>query len=257
MNRIQLRIDKDLDRSLLQSPWAAPGIIEDSQPAGEIESCHCLFTPKHYERNYAYPLIVWLHGPDDDERQVTRVLPHISDRNYVAVGPRGTVAGAVAGYSWSQDVDEIERAENRVTAAIAAARRWLNISPRRIFLAGFGAGGTMAFRLALAQPQRFAGVLSIAGAFPSTSRPLARYHAARRLQVFLAAGREGRDYSEAHVCRDLRLFHAAAMSVSLRLYPCGDEVTTNMLSDMDRWIMEQVAPQPVAAGESSHESRRH
>ncbi|MEX2113773.1 MAG: PHB depolymerase family esterase [Pirellulales bacterium] len=256
MNRIQHRIDEDLDRSVLQTPWAASGISEGFQPEGELESCHCIFTPKHYERNYAYPLVVWLHGPNDDERQVTRVMPLVSDRNYVAVGPRGTVPGPSAGFTWSQHPDEIERAEGRVIAAIAAAQAWLNIEPARIFLAGLGAGGTMAFRLALAQPQRFAGVLSIGGAFPNTHRPLARYQAPRRMHVFLAAGREGRDYSEVRICRDLRLFHAASMSVCMRLYPCGDEVTTCMLSDMDRWIMEQVAPQPVAAGESSHESRR-
>lgn len=256
MNRIQLRIDEDLDRSLLQTPWTAGGIIDDFQSEGELETSHCLFTPKHYERNYAYPLVVWLHGPHDDERQVTRVMPYISDRNYVAAGPRGTASAGADGYTWSQQPDDIERAQLSVVAAIEGARRWLNVNERRVFLAGFGAGGTMAFRLALAQPGRFAGVLSLCGALPQTLRPLARYREARRLQVFLAAGREGSQYSEAQVCRDLRLFHVAAMPVCLRLYPCGDEVTTNMLSDMDRWMMEQVAPQMAAAGERSQQSRR-
>jgi phospholipase/carboxylesterase len=256
MNRIQQRIDEDLDRPSLLSPWMAPGITDECQPESDLAGCHCIFTPKHYERNYSYPLIVWLHGAGDDERQVTRVMPHISDRNYVGVGTRGTVSAADRGYTWSQEVDHIAEAENRVLRAIAAARAWLNVEPSRIFLAGLGTGGTMAFRLALAEPDRYAGVLSIGGALPTTLRPLARYHEVRRLQVFLAAGREGREYSETHVCRDLRLFHAAAMSVCLRLYPCGDDVTTNMLADMDRWIMDQVAPQAVTAGESSQESRR-
>ncbi len=46
------------------------------------------------------------------------------------------------------------------------------------------------------------------------------------------------------------------MSVCLRVYPCGDELRTIMLSDMDRWIMEQVAPQPVLQDESSPRPRR-
>ena len=36
------------------------------------------------------------------------------------------------------------------------------------------------------------------------------------------------------------LFHAAGMSVTLRQYPCGDELTTQMLRDLDVWLMEQV-----------------
>jgi len=30
------------------------------------------------------------------------------------------------------------------------------------------------------------------------------------------------------------------MSVTLRQYPCGDELTTQMLRDLDVWLMEQV-----------------
>jgi hypothetical protein len=43
------------------------------------------------------------------------------------------------------------------------------------------------------------------------------------------------------------------MSLNLRLYPCGDDVTTDMLADMDRWIMEQLATQhPAAQDQPSH-----
>ena len=184
-------------------------------------------------------------------------MPLVSHRNYVGVGPRGTVAARAGGvgFRWSQDADEIERAERRVGAAIAAARRWLNIAPGRIFLAGYADGGTMALRIALAQPHAFAGVLSFCGPFPSTLRPLARVHDARHLKLLIANGRTARSYPEAEVCRNLRLFHAAGMSVALRLYPCGDELTTNMLSDMDRWIMEQVAPQPALQDEATGRTR--
>jgi len=31
------------------------------------------------------------------------------------------------------------------------------------------------------------------------------------------------------------------MNIDLRQYPCGDELMAMMLSDMDRWIMQQIA----------------
>jgi phospholipase/carboxylesterase len=237
MNPIQNLVDDEMGLALTSAAPVAAGLLD---PAGEVKDVHCIFTPLHYESNYAYPLIVWLHGPDDDEQQVTQVMPLVSLRNYVGVGPRGTVESA-GGYRWSQGQRHVALAEQRVFSAVAAARRRLSVAPSRIYLAGYQGGGTMAFRVALNHPETFAGVLSIGGAFPSTLRPLGRLHAARRLRVFLATGKDSLLYPESQVCDDLRLFHAAGMSLNLRIYPCGDELLTNMLSDMDRWIMEQVA----------------
>lgn len=254
MNRIQYLIDDAADRSLVPAPHV-PELA--AAPRIDRENPYCLITPQHYERKYAYPLVVWLHGPDDDERQVTRVMSLVSLRNYVAVGPRGTRRSSKpGGYRWSQDADEIALAEERVLSALAAARKSLNIAAGRIYLAGYACGGTMALRIALNEPRRFAGALSIGGPFPTTLRPLAQLREARRLKVFLATGRQSRDYPEHEVCRHLRLMHAAGISLNLRLYPCGDDVTTDMLADMDRWIMEQVASgQPAARDQPIHPSR--
>jgi phospholipase/carboxylesterase len=254
MNRIQSLIEDEQDSILRTAACVAE---MNGGAEGEHDETHCIFTPMHYERNYAYPLVVWLHGPDDDERQVTRVMPLISARNYVAVGPRGTLASrrAPEAYDWSQTSRHVALAEQRVFSAVASARRWLNVAPYRVFLAGYGAGGTMALRIGLNQPRAFAGALSIGGPFPTTDRPLSRLHDARKLKIFLTTARDSREYPEADVCRHLRLFHAAGMSVDLRQYPCGDELTTNMLSDMDRWIMRQFTETaPAAHDQAGHRS---
>jgi phospholipase/carboxylesterase len=254
MNRIQNLIE-DEQVSILRSAACVAELAADID--GEHEQTHCIFTPVHYERNYAYPLVVWLHGPDDDEHQVTRVMPLVSTRNYVAVGTRGTLPSRHApdAYDWSQGARHIALAEQRVFSAVAAARRWLNVAPHRVFLAGYGSGGTMALRIGLNQPRAFAGALSIGGPFPSTLRPLSQLHEARQLKILMTTARDSREYPEADVCRHLRLFHAAGMSVDLRQYPCGDELTTNMLSDMDRWIMRQFnETAPAVEDQPSHRS---
>jgi phospholipase/carboxylesterase len=89
-------------------------------------------------------------------------------------------------------------------------------------------------------PGRFAGALSVGGAVPRGHTPLHRLTEARRLPVFLAVGRDSRLYSPDAACDDLRLLHAAGMSIILRQYPCGQELTQQMLRDVDRWIMEQI-----------------
>ena len=47
------------------------------------------FVPKHYEPRYAYPLLVLFHGRGGDEQQLLRIMPQLSNRNYVAVALRG------------------------------------------------------------------------------------------------------------------------------------------------------------------------
>ncbi|MHB1035606.1 MAG: alpha/beta hydrolase [Pirellulales bacterium] len=209
------------------------------------EGCSAIFAPLHYEPNYAYPLLVWLHGPGDDENQLKRIMPLVSMRNYVAVAPRGSAPceGSPAGrpgYRWRQDEEHIEEAEQRVFDSMEAVEEKFHVAPHRVFLAGFDCGGTMAYRIALDHPERFAGVLSLGGAFPTSRTPLAQLHAARRVALFLACGRDSQTCPSEQVCDNLRLFHAAGMSITLRQYPCAQEITTQMLGDMDRWIMEQI-----------------
>ena len=198
------------------------------------------FVPLHYEQNYAYPLLVWLHGPGDDERQLQRLMPLVSMRNYVAVGPRGSARYESGGYSWQQTESGIAAAEQSVFAAVEAAQERFNVAPERIFVGGYASGGTMAFRVALRHPAAFAGALSIGGPFPSGHMPLAQLQQLRSLPLFIAQGRDAVDYPVEQACQELRLFHAAGLKATLRQYPCGDEVTTVMLHDMDVWMMERV-----------------
>ena len=210
------------------------------------DATRALFAPLHYEPNYGYPLLVWLHGPGSDERQLMRIMPLVSMRNYVAVAPRGfrTLArdGRHEGWGWSQDLGHIHAAEQRVFESIEVAARKFHVAPDHVFLAGFDCGGTMAFRIAMGHPDHFAGVISIGGPFPSGLTPFGQWTQARRLAVLLAVGRHSQQYPSHQVCEDLRLFHAAGISTTLREYPCGHQVTEGILGDVNRWIIEQITP---------------
>jgi phospholipase/carboxylesterase len=242
MNRIQLQ-----NRSSVQSQ--VPEVELEGglfTAARDSAGPHTLFAPLHYERNYAYPLIIWLHGQGGDECQLRRIMPLISLRNYVAVAPRGTRPGTVSrGFCWDAGEAGMAAATQRVFDSIDAASERFHIASHRVFLAGFECGGTMAFRIALQYPHFFAGALSVGGPFPTDGKPLASIRQARRLPLFIAQGRDSREYSLDRTCSELHLFHAAGLSVTLRQYPCGDELNTQMLHDMDVWIMEQVTGIPA------------
>jgi phospholipase/carboxylesterase len=247
MNRIQAfapapEVQVGSEPSLLEQP----GLGLFAPVRGE-NPC-AFFAPQHYESNYAYPLLIWLHGPGDDENHLKRIMPLVSMRNYVGASLRGTVEvdgnRGRPGFSWSQARSHVALAEQRVLDVIDMAQDRYNLAPRRVFLAGFDVGGTMAFRLAMSNPERFAGVLSLGGEFPSGRMPLLRLSEARRVPIFLACGRESQKLPTTTVCENLKLFHSAGMHVALRQYPCGHQMSPLMLADMDRWMMEQVTSSP-------------
>lgn len=204
------------------------------------------FVPLHYESNYAYPLIVWLHGPTGTESEINQVMPHISMRNYVGVAPRGTIdhhlthSNGDKTFDWDQNPHSIDEATDRVLQCVASVRRRFNIAANRVFLAGTDSGGTMALRIAFSMPEHFAGVASIGGSIPMSSSPMAGFLNARSLPVLLMHGRDSEDYTSDSLCSDIRLLHSAGMKVNVRQYPCGQEVTTKMLSDLNGWMMERV-----------------
>lgn len=201
-----------------------------------------LFAPLHYERNYAYPLIVWLHGDGGNERELRQVMALVSVRNYVAAAPRGYKARSTdgVGYTWPQTSQAAAEAGERVRQCIEAANRRFNVHANRVFIAGYGIGGTMALRLALESPERFAGAISLSGSMPSGNCPLKCVNQARGLPLLLASAVESRVYTQARVADDLRLLHCAGFSLALRQYLGEHDLTTAMLADMDRWMMEQV-----------------
>jgi len=246
------------------------------------ETPHTLFAPMHYEPGYAYPLIVWLHGNGmAGERQLMKIMPIISMRNYVAVAPQGicdekmppmmlsrcetaTMKPAVLTQSRSITLDntfhknrslEKERpqyhwpdsetgfniAQQRVFDCLQIASEKCNIAKRRIFLVGFGEGGTMAFRLAMQFPKYFAGVVSLCGPFPQGNLPLCRLQIVRSMPCLMSVGRDSNTFSPTDAARQMSLFHTAGMSVTVRQYPCRQELSTQMLEDVNRWIMEKMS----------------
>ncbi len=229
-------------RSLHSGSGSSSSLLADQTPqntrsqSGQV----CLFGPLHYEADYAYPLIVWLHGTGGTEADARRVMPHISMQNYVAVAPRGTqpVSRRKLGYRWSQK--QVVAAESRVLNALEMAEARFHIAANRVFLAGFDCGATMAYRIAFAHPERFAGVIAACGGFPTGRRPFARLTESRKLPVLMLYGEESEVYPPEAACSDLRLFHAAGLDVTLRQYPTGQSLGKGMLGDMNRWIMERI-----------------
>lgn len=231
-----------------------------------------LFVPEAYEPRYAYPLIVWILDPSDQEHELCRRMAQVSTRNYFGVSLRTPLASsrpqadngaqdqthavsrpapenagdATASLFSTDNTDPICAFEQQVFETVQQMRSDYHIHSERVFLAGFETAGTLALELSLRRPEWFAGVAVLSGSLPATMCPLHRFRDLRGKRVLLGWSAQGSD-GGASIGDTGRLLHAAGMRVCTRQYEASPAVTRGMLTDMNRWVMREIyEPTPVA-----------
>ncbi|WP_165440452.1 alpha/beta hydrolase [Rubripirellula amarantea] len=210
-----------------------------------------VFTPLHYTPSYKYPLIVWLHSNGHNERQVNDVMPHISLRNFLALGVQGNRAVDSGGtrFDWHESPGGIGIAHDSVAIAIDEIRDRYSVHPQRIVLAGYGAGGTMALRLAMRSPGQFAAAVSLGGRMPQGAIRDFQGLRQRRLPMLWQWARDNAQYTDDNLKHDFKLAMTIGSSVEVRQYPGPDEMDTVVMSDLNDWIMRRVVLEEASPSE--------
>jgi phospholipase/carboxylesterase len=237
-----------------------------SLDADHAGATHPVYLPRHYEPNYAYPLLVLLHGRGGDERQLLRLVPKMSERNFVAIGLRGPRRtqprrDGTVGYCWDQAArdarigegtatrhrprmpqpnESLEPLDARVGDAVHVASHRFSIHPERIYLVGYGEGATAALRLGLRVPERFAGIVALNGWLPRPVGPLMRWPDARRLRVLLLHGEHNRLVPRAAADEAHALLYSAGIDVCFHVFHTDHRLHRDMLRLVNEWVMHGV-----------------
>jgi phospholipase/carboxylesterase len=199
------------------------------------------FLPTGYEPRYPYPLLVFFHGHGGNEEQILRLAPRLSRRNYISIGLRGPVPAPsrredLDGYSWGGST-YLPHLEDYLVRAVLQTRRNYHVHSERIYLAGFGEGATLAYRLGLQLAGKVAGVISLNGAMPRENRPLLRLPEARELRVFIAHGIANSVVPLSLARADWRLLASAGIPITMHTYPTNHRLHPDMLRDLNRWMI--------------------
>lgn len=225
-------------------PRPAEGFYTSQVQARETRPVRT-FLPTGYEPNYPYPLLVLLHGHGGSEDQLLKLAPRLSRRNYVCIGLRGPRKldprpDGQPAFSWDIDSDHRDdELEEYVFRAVEQTRRNFHVHSERIYLAGFCEGATLAYRLGLLYPDKFAGVISLNGA-RAAGGPLLRLPDIRPLKVFIGHGIANAKVPLSLARADHRLLYTAGLDVEMRTYPSNHRLHLDMLRDIDRWVMRHV-----------------
>lgn len=213
----------------------------DAQPVDDLTTSSdglpiSVYLPENYEPNYAYPLVIWLHGDGGNEEDLQLVMPLVSDRNYIGMAIRAPWD------SWT----EAEHAnthdfETDLHATVCRLRSQFHVHSERIYLAGFGSGATMALQTVLNRPEWFAGAAMMGGQIPSTPYPLAKLNELRGKRVLWTAGDSDPTIPVEATGRGLRTLHVAGMQTTVRTFAGRHQMVEGMLDGLNHWIMQGIS----------------
>lgn len=202
--------------------------------------------PDQYEPRYPYPLLVVFHGRGQNEDIVLRLAPRLSAQNFVYISLRGPETLGLRsdgrpGYGWAhKDADGL--LAEYVRLSVELTRRTYHIHSERVYLLGINEGVEAAFKAGFALSDQIGGVIALNGKMPRPvdGNPTFRMSDVRGMKVFLGHGVANPNLSAATVQRDYKALFAAGSDVQLRGYPTNQRLHSEMLRDVNRWIIGNV-----------------
>jgi predicted esterase len=120
-----------------------------------------VFYPAGYDSSARWPLIVALHGGNDNyESFAEQWLGMANDLHAVVVIPAAILRQSQITNSWGSDMDTIE--PSIVSLVSRFTSRHL-ADPKQVYLAGFSQGAQAAIELTLMRPDVFRGAIAMSG----------------------------------------------------------------------------------------------
>lgn len=216
---------------------------EESAQTDQLDDGTLVSVPENYEAKYAYPLIVWLCRPGQNEHELLELTQKVDSRNYLGMAfpLKSLETTAAANGHWEPSESELEQIAGDLKQACCRMRTTYNLHTERVYLAGFGDAATVALELVLQRPEWYAGAMLFGGAFPRCEKPLTRFRDLPGKRVMIGADAHLLLHSAADMARTGRMLHRAGIDVSTRVYDSSTEVTPQMLADINHWIMGGIA----------------
>ena len=144
-------------------------------PCGKGAACeieggdyHLVFPPD-WDGQTALPALIWYHGHNSQAASVFRsrgLRETFSEQGYLVIAPNGALIPGRNVRAWPARMDGRDRRDDVAftLAVLDDALSQVPIDQTRIYVAGFSAGGSMAWMMACYAADRFAGFASVSGA---------------------------------------------------------------------------------------------
>jgi phospholipase/carboxylesterase len=216
---------------------------------------HTLYEPSG---DGPHPTIIALHGWGANALDLLGLAPYIAGGKFMVICPQGPMTvpvGPVQGFGWfpirmgsAPDEQAIAKAVDEAQRFVDAAVERYPVNRRKLVMLGFSQGGSMAYRLAFRNPERYAALIGLSTWFPPELKEgeLNR-DALQQLPTLVQHGRadEMIELSRAHQSVE----HLRELKIPLvyREYDCGHEITASSLEDLSDFLGRKVLS-PIVSG---------
>ena len=198
-----------------------------------------------------HPAIIAFHGWGANALDLLGLAPYVADGQFAMFCPQGPIEvpiGPLRGYGWYQitmgampDAAEVQRAADEADDFVSAALERYPIDRRKLVLLGFSQGGSMAYSLALRNPERFAAIVAISSWFPAQVAPrVAANEALEQLPILVQHGRADDMIDIARARESVEALRSLRVPVTFREYDCGHEITSEGLTDLSKFLTDKV-----------------
>jgi phospholipase/carboxylesterase len=197
-----------------------------------------------------HPTIVALHGWGANAMDLLGLAPYLAGGQFLVLCPQGPVEvplGPMVGYGWFPLTMGSPPDPAALAAGIDAARGFVDaavrrypVDPRKLVALGFSQGGVIAYALALAEPERFAGLVALSSWFPAQLAQTLPPRDRERLPTLVQHGTRddlidiGRGRESVENLRRLQV------PVTYREFEIGHEIDADSLAHLSGWLEDKI-----------------
>lgn len=193
------------------------------------------------------PTVIALHGHGAHAQDLVGLAPHLARGRALWILPQAefTIEPGYYGFTWfrrdpatgQRAAEEPDRAIEVVSGFMADAYERYPVDPDRVVLLGFSQGGMLAYRLALAEPRRYAGLAALSTSLGADQADaLGTAEGRGDLPVLVQHGLDDPTISVDRARESVDHLRRLGVTPEYREYAMGHAIGQESAMDLSRWL---------------------
>jgi len=197
-----------------------------------------------------HPTVLALHGWGANAMDLLGLAPYLAGGQFLVLCPEGPVEvplGPMVGYGWFPLTMGAPPDPAAFTAGVDTARGFLDaalrrypVDPNKLVVLGFSQGGVIAYALALAEPERFAGLVALSSWFPASVAQMLPPRRRERLPTLVQHGTRDDLIDIGRGRESIENLRRLQVPVTFREFEMGHEINADSLAHVSEWLQEKI-----------------